>query len=137
MRLADLLGLHSMQPVSRGKALRLAKKAPLFRSMSHAALSDLLDESTQTIYDTDVTIVRQGEHDDTVYMVISGRVRVVYSENQAEVSVATLGPGEVFGEMAVLETQPRSANVVTLERTNCLRVPGTLFIAALKQFTQS
>jgi CRP/FNR family cyclic AMP-dependent transcriptional regulator len=104
--------------------------------MSHAALSELIDESTQTIYDTDAIIIRQGERDDTVYMVLSGRVRVAYADSQPEVPVADLGPGEVFGEMAVLETQPRSANVVTLERTNCLRVPGGLFMAALKQSTQ-
>lgn len=136
MRLADILGLQSVQPISRGKALRLAKKAPLFRSMKHAALSGLLDESTQTIYDTGAIIIRQGERDDTVYMVLSGRVRVVYSDSQTEVSVADLGSGEVFGELAVLETEPRSANVVALERTNCLSVPGALFLAALKQFKQ-
>ena len=132
MRLADILGLHSLKPASRGKALRLARKAPLFRSMGHAALSGLLDESIQTIYESEANIIRQGERDDTVYMVLSGRVRVVYSDSQGEVAVAELGPGEVFGELAVLERQPRSANVVALERTNCLKVPGAVFLAALR-----
>ena len=113
--------------------MRLAKRAPLFRSMSRSALSDLIDESTQTFYDTDAIIVRQGEHDDTVYVVLSGRVRVVYTDSQKEVPVADLGPCEVFGELGALEGRPRSANIVALERTNCLRVPGTLFTAALKQ----
>jgi CRP/FNR family transcriptional regulator, cyclic AMP receptor protein len=132
MRLADILGLQRVQPISHGKALRIAKKAPLFRSMSHNALSSLLDESTQTIYDAGAVIIRQGERDDTVYMVLSGSVRVVYSDSQTEVSVAELGPGEVFGELAALQTQPRSANVVTLERTNCLQVSAAVFMAALK-----
>jgi CRP-like cAMP-binding protein len=100
--------------------------------MSHNALSSLLDESTQTIYDAGAVIIRQGERDDTVYMVLSGSVRVVYSDSQTEVSVAELGPGEVFGELAALQTQPRSANVVTLERTNCLQVSAAVFMAALK-----
>ena len=137
MRLADILGLKTIQPISREKALRLCKKAALFRSMSNAALSDLIDESSQTIYDAETIIVRQGDRADKVYMVLSGRVRVVYEESQKEVSVADLGPGDVFGEMAVLEAQPRSANVVTLERTNCLEVPGAVFMAALKQSRQS
>jgi CRP/FNR family transcriptional regulator, cyclic AMP receptor protein len=137
MRLADILGLNSIQPVSRGKALRMVRKAPLFRAMSNAALSDLLDESAQTFYDSETIIVRQGDRADKVYMVLSGRVRVVYEEGQKEVSVADLGPGEVFGEMAVLEGQPRSANVITLERTNLLEVPGPIFTAALKQARQS
>ena len=133
MRLAEILGIRGLQPISRGKALRLVKKAPLFRSMSRAALSDLIDESTQTFYDTEATIIRQGEQDDTVYMVLSGRVRVLYTDSQKQVSVAELGPGEVFGELGALEARPRSANIVALERTNCLRVPGSVFMAALKQ----
>ncbi len=93
--------------------------------------------TAQTCYDAETVIIRQGERDDTVYVVLSGRVRVSYSNEEAEVSIADLGPGEVFGEMAVLETQPRSANVVTLERTNCLRVPGAVFTAVLNQSRES
>ena len=137
MRLAAILGLKSVEPVSRGKALRMVRKAPLFRSMSHAALSGLIDESFQTIYDTNAIIIRQGEQDDAVYMVLEGRVRVTYSDSAPEVSVAELGAGEIFGELAVLEKKPRNANVVTLERTNCLRVPGAVFIAALRQSQSS
>lgn len=139
MGIAAVLGRDSGQPVSKGKAIRVAKKAPLFRSMSHAVLSALLDDCTQTIYDTNAVIIRQGERDETVYLVLAGRVRVFYSspDNDTEVSVAELGSGEIFGELAVLETQPRSATVQALERTNCLRVPGTLFLTALKQSTIS
>ena len=105
--------------------------------MSSAALSDLIDESAQTFYDTETVIVRQGDRAEKVYMVISGRLRVVCEESQKEVSVADLGPGDVFGEMAVLGSQLRSANVITLERSNVLEVPGPVFIAALKQSRQS
>ncbi len=136
MRLAEIFGSRGLQPISRGKAIRMARKAPLFRSINNNVLSDLIDESSQTFYDAETFILRQGDIADKVYMVIEGRVRVVYQDNQEQIEVAILGPGDVFGEMGVLDRQPRSANVVTMERTNCLEVPGTVFMNALNQIRE-
>ncbi len=107
--------------------------------MSRGALSWLLDNSTETIYDINDVIVRQGEHDDSVYMVLVGRVRVTQSPGNggADVFIAELGPGEIFGELAILESQPRSATVMTLERTSCLKVSGKDFLTALNRSTSS
>jgi CRP/FNR family cyclic AMP-dependent transcriptional regulator len=103
--------------------------------MTRAALSWLLDNSTETIYDINDVIVRQGEHDDFVYLVLIGRVRVTQSsgDGAADVVIAELGPGDIFGELAILESQPRSATVHTLERTSCLKVTGKDFLTALNQ----
>jgi CRP-like cAMP-binding protein len=120
---------------SKWQLSRVARKAPLFRSMSRSALSRLLDNGIQPIYNPNDVIVKQGESDQSVYLVIFGRVRVMQSsaETATQVTIAELGPGEVFGELAILETQPRSATVLALERTSCLKVPGTEFLAALSQ----
>ena len=129
----------SDQAASKWKLARVARKAPLFRSMTRAALSWLLDNSTETIYDINDVIVRQGEQDDSVYLVLIGRVRVTQSSDNggADVFIAELGPGEVFGELASLESQPRSATVITLERTSCLKVSGKDFLTALNQSSSS
>ena len=125
----------SDQAASKWKLTRVARRAPLFRSMTRAALSWLLDNSTETIYDINDVIVRQGEHDDFVYLVLIGRVRVTQSsgDGAADVVIAELGPGDIFGELAILESQPRSATVHTLERTSCLKVTGKDFLTALNQ----
>ena len=122
---------------SKWQMKSVCKKAPLFRSMSRAALSRLLDDALQPIYQPNDVIVKQGEADSSVYLVIFGRVRVMKAstENQTEVQIAELGPGEVFGELAILESQPRSATVFAVERTSCLKVPGNLFLAALSEST--
>jgi CRP-like cAMP-binding protein len=127
----------SEQPASKWQLSRMAKKAPLFRSMPRGARSRLLDDAIQPVFNPDDVIVKQGEHDQSVYLVIFGRVRVIYASTDAasEVAIAELGPGEVFGELAVLESQPRSATVVALERTSCLKVPGAQFLAALSEST--
>jgi CRP/FNR family cyclic AMP-dependent transcriptional regulator len=128
----------SDQAASKWKLAKVARKAPLFRSMTRTALSWLLDHSTETIYDSNDVIVRQGEHDDGVYLVLIGRVRVSQSSgNGADVFIAELGPGEIFGELAILESQPRSATVQTLERTSCLKVSGKDFLTALSRSTSS
>src|SRR5438128_9477421 len=94
----------SDQAASKWRLSRVARKAPLFRSMTRAALSWLLDNSTETIYDINDVIVRQGEHDDSVYLVLVGSVRVTQSSgNGGDVFVAELGLGYIFGEVATLE----------------------------------
>src|SRR5712691_6678849 len=112
-----------LQAAYKWRVSRVAKKAPLFRSMTRTALSRLLDNSTQPLYRANDLIVRQGERDQSVYLVIFGRVRVTQSlaDRHTEVVIAELGPGEVFGELAVLESQARSATVLSLEPTSCLK----------------
>src|SRR5437667_7576922 len=111
--LSAILRRDGSQPISKGKAMRIARKAPLFRSMPSAWLSRLLDDATQNLYASNAIVVRQGERDEFVYLVLAGRVRVQHTapDSDTEVAVAELGPGEIFGELAVLETQPRSATV--------------------------
>ena len=122
---------------SKWQLRSVCKKAPLFRSMSRSALSRLLDDALQPIYNPNDVIVKQGEADQSVYLVIFGRVRVMKASTEiaSEVQIAELGPGEVFGELAILESQPRSATVLAVERTSCLTVPGNLFLAALSEST--
>ncbi len=56
-------------------------------------------------------ICRQGEAGDSMYVVQAGRVVVVRWESGAEVVIARLQAGDIFGEMAIFDRQPRSATV--------------------------
>ena len=68
-------------------------------------------------------VVREGDRTDSLYIIISGRVKIyVNHENGKEVVLGKSGPGEYFGEM-VLDEGPRSASVTTLELTEFLVVP--------------
>jgi CRP/FNR family transcriptional regulator, cyclic AMP receptor protein len=57
-------------------------------------------------------IVGQGQRDDTLYMILEGEARVRMVVGGEEIVVAKLGPGEVFGDLALLDHGPRSADVV-------------------------
>lgn len=69
------------------------------------------DRELGRLYVDGEEIVRQGEPGDSMFVVQSGRVEVVGSGDDGPVVLATLGPGEFFGEMAIFERQTRSATV--------------------------
>lgn len=67
----------------------------------------------------DVVIIQEGDHGDTLYILLAGRVKVFATgDNDREVVIDTHGPGEYVGEMS-LDGGPRSASVITLAPTVC------------------
>lgn len=77
-------------------------------------------------------IVREGEHGETAYILRSGRVEVTISRDGKPVHLATLGPGEIFGEMSMIDEKPRSATVTTLEPTEVSEIHHDQFFATLQ-----
>ena len=81
-------------------------------------------------YPARATLVNEGDTTDSLYVVLSGRVKVyVSSDNGREVVLAELGPGEYFGELS-LDQEKRSASVQALEPCTCCVVQG----AQLRRF---
>jgi CRP/FNR family cyclic AMP-dependent transcriptional regulator len=73
------------------------------------------------------TVFRQGDPGGSVYVIRSGKVRVLKDSAGRQRMVTTLGPGDFFGEMAVVTGRPRSATVEIIEDAELLKVPaGTL-----------
>ena len=70
------------------------------------------------------TVFRQGDPGGSLYVIRAGRVRVLKESNGRRRMVTTLGPGDFFGELAVVTGQPRSATVEVLEDAELLRVPS-------------
>ena len=64
------------------------------------------------------TIIRQGETGETAYIIESGHVEVLAEQGDGETHrIHVLGPGEVFGEIAILAASPRTATIVAMEPT--------------------
>ena len=79
-------------------------------------------------------IFREGDRGDGLYLVRSGLVQVLSLVNQSERQViCQLGPGEMFGEMAVLDDQPRSATTVAEEATEVYFVPREPWLEMLRR----
>ncbi len=73
-------------------------------------------KSRRTFHPGD-TIMRQGERGSEAYLIESGKVDIIALHNGVEVYVDTLGPGEMFGEMALIDREPRSASARAVETT--------------------
>lgn len=104
----------------------LVGSMPLFAALSFEERSWLLDRATDQTFAPGHVIIRQDDPGGTAYMILSGRVRVLESvpDSPVEMFLGELGAGEIFGELGVLRERPRSASVVTLERTRLLGIPA-------------
>jgi CRP-like cAMP-binding protein len=75
------------------------------------------------------TVVNKGEHGDALFMVLEGEVRARIMIDGRETTLATLGVGECFGELAIIDQGPRSADVIANQPTVLVKVSD----AALKK----
>ena len=78
-------------------------------------------------------VFRQGDAGHDMYIVESGQIDIVYQAGGDEDALATLGPGDFFGEMAMLEDQPRSASARATTKSRLLRIERAAFADVLKQ----
>ena len=91
------------------------KSIPLFQGVQESDLRALAERAVTRSYAKQAIIVSEGDESDSLYMIMSGRVKIYLSdETGKELILAIKGPGQYFGEM-VLDEQPRSASVMTLE----------------------
>lgn len=70
------------------------------------------------------TVFRQGDPGGSMYVIRAGKVRVLKEANGKQRVVTTLGPGDFFGEMAVVTGCPRTATAEVLEESELLKVPA-------------
>jgi CRP/FNR family cyclic AMP-dependent transcriptional regulator len=80
-----------------------------FTSLELGELLDLLDQVN--VKDGDV-VVKQDEPGDCMYLVVDGEVRVMHHRGGRDIALATLKPGDFFGEIALVDNGPRSADVI-------------------------
>jgi CRP-like cAMP-binding protein len=89
------------------------------------------DRPTSAVYARDfpagAVIFEEGDPGSRMYVIQSGRVRVVKSVGGRSLALAVLGPGDFFGEMALLEGQPRSATAVVAEASRILELDEQAF----------
>ncbi len=110
---------------------------PLFNGMSDAELEDLASDMKPRSFIADETIFFQGDFGTAIYIVESGRVRIyVHGEDGQEVSVIICGPGDLFGEMSLIDRQPRSATAIAMEDLVLLTLSDDYFYRHLRQSHQ-
>jgi len=105
----------------------------LFRGLSRKELLDLREISREKQFASGAQIFREGDLGDGLYVIKEGLVEIVHTVG-AEVRhvFSQLGPGEIFGEMAVIEERPRSATALAVKDTRLYFIPREEMRALLK-----
>ena len=80
------------------------------------------------VYERGQVIVRQGEAGDSMYVIQGGQVEVVQEKDGKEYRLSVLGRGDVFGEMALFDREPRSATVRALDSARVLTLDKRTFL---------
>jgi CRP-like cAMP-binding protein len=101
---------------------------PLFESLAEGDLEHLLERHLTSALTEDQLLVQERDWGETLFLIRAGMAKVrCYSPEGEEVVLCLLGPGDVFGEMALLDEQPRSADVLSLTPLNLVKFSGALF----------
>lgn len=96
------------------------KHTPLLNHLPDEILSALAVKAKQVKFLKGDTIIAEGEQTHSLYIVISGKVKVLTNyEVGKDVDLLILEPGAYFGEMALLTDEPRAATVTAIEKTTC------------------
>ena len=112
---------------------QILKGVPLFSAFSDAQIGQLLSCVQHRSYPRNSFILRAGEETDALYIILSGRVKLLIPDEEGhEVILSIMGAQEFFGEMGLLDDQPRSASAETLEACEMLRVSKAGFTSLLK-----
>ncbi len=99
-------------------------KVELFAGLKPEALDLIAKVSSEESHALGSKIFQHGAVGDKLYLILEGRVRISREvAGMGEEALAVLGPGQVFGELALLDESPRSADAVVHERCRLLAIP--------------
>ena len=112
----------------------LLASIPLFDQFSAEELEQLIEVSRTESFDAYCTVFSEGDPPDKLYLILAGRVAIsIRQDDRGKVELATLGKGDFFGEMALVEPAPRFASVSTLDPCEFFVLGRDAFMALLSQ----
>ena len=105
--------------------VELLRSVPLFSDLEQDELERFSLVAVPRSFPAATRVFHEGDHSDACYIVRSGSFRVTreHSDGRA-ITLATLGPGDIFGELAMLDGEVRSASVESLEDSELLALPA-------------
>ena len=113
----------------------LIQTVPLFSDLSETSLKVITDKMVARSYGKEKMILIEESAGETFFLISEGTVKITrMSDDGREVILAILGEGDFFGEMALLDGEGRSANVVALEDAEVLTLQRSDFLDILERF---
>jgi CRP-like cAMP-binding protein len=110
------------------------RQVPLFKDLAPRELQLLAGTCREREFAANTALLRQGETGVGLYIITSGSVSITqHQDGGEEHEIARVGPGDVLGEMSLLDDLPRSATATAAEPTRALVLPVWDFRAALRE----
>lgn len=102
-------------------------RAPLFARLERRSLRKLAGLCMPRDFEPGAIVISEGDTGLGLFVVVSGRIEVTKGTGDDAVRLAVMEPGDLLGEMALIDDQPRSASAVALEPTRCLLITRNSF----------
>lgn len=109
---------------------------PLLSSLDAKTLKRLAQDAKRRTYEPGDVIIREEAPASALYIILSGRVRVDKNPAVEGEPLAHLTAGDFFGELALIEDNPRSATITAVDQTECALFVSWEFTALLKEHPQ-
>jgi CRP/FNR family cyclic AMP-dependent transcriptional regulator len=105
--------------------VELLGRVPVFSTLEPTDLERIAQMALPRQFEPGQAVFREGDQSDTCYVVREGHARAVRSHGDGRtITLATFGPGDIFGELAMFEDERRSATVEAIEPTSVIGVLG-------------
>ncbi len=112
------------------------KKVSWFEDLDERSLEAIANAAVEQTYQPGQDILRQGDTGVGAFIIRSGKVEILQERDGKATRLATLGPGDVLGEMALLDEFPRSATARAVEPTTALGIQRWHFKGILESHPQ-
>src|SRR3954468_2477180 len=113
----------------------LLGRVPVFETLGPDEITHVADVAVPRSFRGGEIIFREGDDSDTCYIVRRGHARAVREHADGrQITLATFGPGDIFGELAMFDDERRSATVEAVDDLDVLGIPGVDFRALLTRF---
>jgi CRP/FNR family cyclic AMP-dependent transcriptional regulator len=114
-----------MASASSEEVVELLGRVPVFSTLEPADLERVAELAVPRRFEPGQAVFREGDASDTCYVVRDGHARAVRTHRDGRtITLATFGPGDIFGELAMFEDELRSATVEAIEPTSVVAVLG-------------
>jgi len=106
----------------------------LFKKFPHEALENILVSTSLRSYQEGDIIVTEGEPGSSLFLIVSGAVKVFTRGNKGEhIPLAELGPGDFFGEVSLLTGRPRTATITAKTHVNAIELPRDSMLKIIEE----
>ncbi|KTD10664.1 cyclic nucleotide-binding protein [Legionella gratiana] len=118
-------------------AIDALKKSSIFFKLNERILWRIAALGNEKQFVTDDYLMKEGQIGDQCFILISGKVEIFrILGDDRKLVIAQLGPGEILGELAIIDELPRSANVIALEPTSTIAISAWDFKAQLQAYPE-